>query len=240
MNSKREHYYPVIGYTLIFVSVWLFSWLMDIASMFIGNDFGLSPLVSSEGVRWALRNAMPSFATIPWGFVMLAVSSVGLLYGSGMLRVFVHMKNRLRLTKMEVRAIAFSFLALLLYLFILSLAIFSRWKILLGVTGTFVNSSFMSGFPLLLFGGVVVATVVYGFMYGNYRSFVDVAVPVGTTFSYFVPALMSLLPVAGIMASVSYMGLFGILGLSNSEVDIISMVFYSIPFLHVMFVKRKS
>ncbi len=240
MNNKRDCYYPVIGYVLLLVAVWLFSWLSDIVAMFVGNDFGLSPLVSSEGVRWTLRNALPYLDVVPWGEIMLLLASVGLLHGSGITRVFLHIKSREPLTKMETRSLAFSVFALLLYFSILSLAVFSRWNILLGVTGTFVNSSFVSGLPVLLFMGVAALAVVYGFMYGNYRSFVDVAASLGTTFTLFVPALIAMLPASGIVASVSYMGVFDLLNLSDSEIDIITAVFCSIPFLHVLFAKRKS
>ena len=67
-----------------------------------------------------------------------------------------------------------------------------------------------------------------------------VAASLGTTFTLFVPALIAMLPASGIVASVSYMGVFDLLNLSDSEIDIITAVFCSIPFLHVIFAKRKS
>ena len=234
MSSKREHYYPIIVYVLLLVTVWLMSWILDIATAFTASDIDIKSLVSSEGLRWIMRNAMPVLNNIAWGEILLAITALGLLQGSGIVRVFTHLIKRQQLTKMEKRSLLFSLSALLVYSTVLYVVTLSQWNILLGVTGTLENSSFIRGLALVLFIGVLVVALIYGFMYGNYRSVLDAVSSIGNTFSSFVPAIIALIPASAVMASVNYIGLFDILELTSFETNIIVTVFYSIPFLYIM------
>lgn len=236
--NKREHYYPVIGYVLILVFVWLLSWILDITTTFMDADSGVESLVSSEGVRWTMRNALPSLNNVAWGEIILLISALGLLQGSGIMRMLFHLAKHLQLTKMERRSIIFALFAVLIYMAVLYVTTLSQWNVLSGVTGTLENSSFVSGLPLLLFFGVLILALVYGFMYGNYRSVIDVVSSIGNTCAKFVPALIALIPASGVIASITYMGIFDLLGMTDFEENIIAAVFYSIPFLHIMFGKN--
>ena len=144
------------------------------------------------------------------------------------------MIKRQQLTKMEKRSLLFSLSALLVYSIVLYVVTLSQWNILLGVTGTLENSSFIRGLALVLFIGVLVVALIYGFMYGNYRSVLDAVSSIGNTFTFFVPAIIALIPASAVMASVNYIGLLNILDLTSFETNIIVAVFYSIPFLYIM------
>ena len=238
MNNRRRDYYPLVGYMLILVMVWFASWISDIVTTFMGTGSRLASLVGSEGLRWTMRNALPALNDVPWGSVMLLLAAFGLLHGSGIARLLRHIVKREHLTAIELRSLLFSMLALLSYSVLLYITTLPQWNILVGITGTLENSSFVSGIPLLVFFGILVMSLVYGFMYGNYRSVIDVTSSVGNTCSRYVPALLALIPASGIIASVTYMGVFGLLGLTVPEVDIIATVFYTIPFIHIMFGQR--
>ncbi len=240
MNNRREYYYPVVGYTSLLALVWLCSWLADIAATFMGGSLGVASLVSSEGVRHALRNAMPSLNGMRWGSVVMAIAACGLLKGSGLTNLCSHVIKRQKLTKNEMRSLLFSAVALSLYAAMLYAATLAPWNMLGGVTGSLVNSPLMNGMPVLLFLGVLVVASVYGFMYGNYRSPLDVASSLGGSFPLFVPALLALLPASAIVASVDYMGLFALLELNGTERNIIIAVFYLIPFMHTAVLKLKT
>jgi p-aminobenzoyl-glutamate transporter AbgT len=238
--NKREYYYPVIGYVLLLVVVWLLSWLVDITATFLDTDFGICSLVSSEGVRWAMRSGIAALNNIAWGTVMLTLAAYGLLQGAGITRVLKHISQRVRLTKMETRSIFIALFALLLYSLVLYVLTLSRWNVLLGITGTFENSPFVSGLPILIFFGVLILALVYGFMYGNYRSAIDVVTSMGNTFTRFVPALIALIPASATMASVLYTGVFELMNLSDKEIWVMEFVFYSIPFMHIIFGNKNS
>lgn len=237
MSSKREHYYPVAGYVLLLAAVWLISWIMDIAAMFTGSDFGVESLVSGEALRWMMRNAMPMLNGIAWGEIMLGIAALGLLQGSGILTALLHLIKDKKLTKIERRSLLFSASALLVYAVLIYVMTLSQWNILLGVTGELENSSFASGLCILIFCGVLAVALIYGFMYGNYRSPVDAICSAGTAFARFVPAMIALIPASAVVASISYIGIFDMWGLSGYEANIIVAVFYSIPFLHIIFKK---
>ena len=210
------------------------SWILDIATAFTASDIDIKSLVSSEGLRWIMRNAMPVLNNIAWGEILLAITALGLLQGSGIIRVLKHLIKRQQLTKMEKRSLLFALSALLVYSTVLYVVTLSQWNILLGVTGTLENSSFIRGLALVLFIGVLVVALIYGFMYGNYRSVLDAVSSIGNTFSSFVPAIIALIPASAVMASVNYIGLLNILDLTSFETNIIVAVFYSIPFLYIM------
>lgn len=234
MNNRREHYSTVIAYALMLVLVWLFSWLADIASVFMGSSIAIASLVSNEGVRWAMRNAIPALDSLPWGTIILAVAACGLLRGAGIVQVVMRFVRRERITRNQVRSILFSLGALAIYAATVYLLTLSHWNVIGSVTGSLANSPFMDGMPLLLFFGVLIAALVYGFMYGNYRSAADVASSLGASFSLFVPALLALVPASGVVASMGYIGMPELLGLSELESGVIASVFYAVPFLHVV------
>ena len=234
MNDKRGYYFPVIAMSLLLLLVWLFSWLAVVAELFTGNESGLVSLVSAGGVRWAVRSAMQSINAIPWGTVMLLLVSLGLLRGSGLLRFAGHLFSSARLTRNERRASLFTLLALFFYCALLYVSAMSPWNLLLGITGSVGGSPFMQGAPLVVMLGVLLLSVVYGFVFGNYRSVTDVAGFAGDTVAMFVPALMAVVPAAGIVPSLDYTGIFDIAGVGESAIAMAGNIVVSLPFLHTV------
>ena len=237
MNNRRESYYPVIAYTLLLVLVWLLSWIADMAGMFSGGVFAINSLVSGEGLRWAMREAMHSLNNISWGTIMLAVVMLAFLQGAGVLRVLYRLFSADSLTKNEKRALLVSLLAFLLYVAMVCLAAVPPLGLLLGVSGRFVGSPLMYGMPLLSFVGVMVVSLVYGFMYGNYRSVLDVVNSMGETFAFFIPAFIALIPATGIMPCVEYTGVLEKFSIAASSVQLVADIIYLIPFLYMVLLR---
>lgn len=234
MNNRREYYYPLMAYTLLLLLVWLFSWFADMAGMFSGAQPGITSLVSSEGIRWAARSAVSSLESVPWGMITLCVAVAGLLHGSGITSLCANLFGKGRLTKNERRALLFSLFALLLYVAAVSLLAVSPWNIMLGVTGHYAGSPLMHGMPVIVFAGVLLLSLVYGFIYGNYRSLLDVAGTVGEVFSFFVPAFMALLPASGIVPCIEYTGLLGYFGCGGDASMPVDDIICMIPFVYVV------
>jgi hypothetical protein len=107
----------------------------------------------------------------------------------------------------------------------------SPWKILSGVTDEAALSPLVQGWAMLLFVGVLSVSLIYGFIYGNYRSIMDVIVSTGRTFILFVPAVMALLPASGIVPCLQYAGVQPIPGIPW---EIVSSILYLLPFIYVM------
>jgi p-aminobenzoyl-glutamate transporter AbgT len=234
MNNKREYYYPVLAYTFLLVLVWLFSWIADMSAIFFGGPSVIKSLVSGEGLRWAARNAILSLNDVPWGTIMLVVVIVAILQGAGIVRVLCRVFTAKPLSKNEKRALLVSFLAFLFYIAILFLATVSPLNILSGVSGNFAGSPLMYGLPLFTFVGVLVLSLVYGFMYGNYRSSLDVVSSMGKTFSFFIPAFMALIPASGIVPCMEYTGVVGLWKNDNVSTQLVADIIYMIPFLYIV------
>lgn len=234
MNNRRGYYFPVVAFTLLLLLVWLLSWVAVVAELFLGTDIGIDSLVSAEGVRWALRSALPSLNDAPWGTIMLVLFSFGLFRGSGLLRFARHLFSPQRLTRNERRAALFTLLAFFFYSALLYVATMAPWQLLLGVSGAISGSPFMQGVMLLLFLGVLLLSSVYGFIYGNYRSVADVVSGVGDTIALFVPALIAVVPATGIIPCMEYTGVFDWLGTEPADVNVIYDIIISLPFLHTI------
>ena len=237
MNNKREYYYPVLAYTLLLVLVWLFSWVADMAAMFSGGTFAIKSLVSGEGLRWAARNAMLSLNDVPWGTIMLAIVIIAILQGAGIMRVLCRVFTAKPLSKNEKRALLVSVLALLFYIAVLFLATVPPLNLLSSVTGNFAGSPFMYGLPVFSFVGVLVLSLVYGFMYGNYRSSLDVVSSMGETFSFFIPALIALIPASGIVPCLEYTGVIALWNSDSVSAQFVADIIYMIPFLYIVLLR---
>lgn len=235
MNNRRLLYYPAVIYVAILLCVWLLSWVMGAVTLLRGSGAEVAPLVSAEGVRWAVRSASATIDNAPWAAIMLFVTSAGLLWGSGMARsarAFLHEGS---LSFVERRAWVSALVALLLYVLLLFLCTLSPWNLLLGVTGNILTSPLMQGRVILAFAGLLFVTSVYGFMYGNYRSVVDVACSVGEAFSLFAPAFVAVLPATGIIPCAWYVGVLDLFGVTPQGAAVAADVVYFLPFLYTLY-----
>ena len=232
MNERRLAYYPVLLYSLLLLLVWIGSWLMGVVHLFTGGTGAVSSLMSSEGVRWTLLNVQGVLRAAPWGTFLFLIVIAGLLHGSGLLQ-FVADVVRGKASSNEWRSFLFSQAALMLYAAILFLFTVSPWDTMRGVTGGLVNSPFSHGWLLVLFFGVLMTSLVYGFMYGNYRTMMDVVSTSGALFARSAPALMAMLPAAAIMPAMNYTGLASMLGIDAGYSVFLELALYTMPFVYL-------
>ena len=234
MNNRRANYYPLLAYLLLLLMVWIGAFFADVMQLLFGAELPTSSLISAEGVRWALRTALPSIGAVPWGMVMLLVATYGLLRGSGLVKVLVRLLCLRRLTLSEWRALLFSLVATVCYVALLYMSAVAPWNILSGVTHEPALSPLLQGWVLLLFIGTLFVSLIYGFIYGNFRSIMDVVVSTADTFVLFIPAIMALLPASGIVPCLQYAG---VQQASDMLWSIIETVLYMLPFLYVLFME---
>ncbi len=234
MNNRRANYYPLLAYLLLLLMVWIGAFFADVMQLLFGAELPTSSLISAEGVRWALRTALPSIGAVPWGMVMLLVATYGLLRGSGLVKVLLRLLCLRRLTLSEWRALLFSLAATVCYVALLYMSAVAPWNILSGVTHEPALSPLLQGWVLLLFIGTLFVSLIYGFIYGNFRSIMDVVVSTADTFVLFIPAIMALLPASGIVPCLQYAG---VQQASDMLWSIIETVLYMLPFLYVLFME---
>ena len=234
MNDRRAYYYPVLIYVALLLLVWMGAFFADVTQMLSGEALSSSSLISAEGMRWALRTAVPSINALPWGMVMMLVAIVGLLRGSGLARVVGHLLCLRRPTDLELRAFLFSLAVAICYVALLYMSAVSPWNLLSGVTHAPALSPLLQGWVLLFFVGVLSVSLIYGFIYGSYRSMMDTVASTAATFRLFVPAFMALIPASGIIPCLQYAGVGSINGISWSAV---SAIICLLPFVYVAALK---
>ncbi len=240
MSNRRLLYYPAVAYTALLAGVWFLSWVMAVANLLREGGAEVVPLVSAEGLRWAVRSAMVSIERVPWGSIMLFVMSMGLIAGSGMVRSARAVMRGASLTFIERRAWLSAGIALLFYLLLLFACTLYPWNIFMGVTGSLIASPIMQGGAIITFVGLLFVTAVYGFVYGNYRSMVDVARSVGEAFSLFAPAVVALLPASGIVPCAEYAGILSLLGITAHNASVATDIIYLLPFLYILYYCYRS
>ena len=240
MNDRRSAYYPALAYSLLLLLVWGGSWLIAVVQLFMGDLFDVNSLVSGEGVRWALFSVDSSVEAAPWGTAFFLLFIAGLLDGSGLLRLAGNI-FKWRVSGNELRSLLFALSALVLYVVVLFLFTLSPWDALRGVTGGIGNSPLSHGWLLLLSVGVLMTALVYGFMYGNYRTVVDVIGSAAGFVRLFVPALLAMLPASGLMPCLHYTGLDIMFVIDNENAMAVETVIYCLPFVYmaVMCLVRK-
>ena len=230
MSRKRAYYYPLAIYLLLLLMVWVGSFFADVVKMLSDGSYHPSSLISAEGLRWAVRTALPTLNAVPWGTVMLFVAAIGLLRGSGLTKVMKRILSLRRLTVTEWRALSFTLVAVACYGVLLYMSAASSWGLFRGVTDEPALSPIVQGWGILLFFGVLFASLVYGSIYGNYRSVMDVSVATADSFVLFVPALLALVPASGIVPCLAYTGVQEVSWLSWSSVK---LLLYLLPFVYV-------
>ncbi len=239
MNNRRL-YYPAVAYTIVLVALWLLSWLFAVTRLFVDGGGQVRSLVSAEGLRWAVRSAAGTVDTAPWAAVCFFVAVAGVLSGSGMVksvRGLLHGKN---MGINERRAWLFAFFALLLFAIALFAATVAPWHLMLGVTGELSSSPLSQGWLFLLFLLVLLVASVYGYIYGNYRSLIDIARSIGGAFSLFAPALLAVVPASGILPCVEFTGFLAPLGLAPAVFAAAANILYTFPFAYVLCVARSN
>lgn len=231
MNKKRAYYYPVSIYLLVLLMVWIGSFFVDVAQMLSGGSHVNSSLLSAGGIRWAVRNALPAINALPWGIFMLSVVMLGLLRGSGLASALCRLVRFRRLSGSEVRALAFSLALIVCYILLLYMSTSSPWNLLSGVSEDSSLSPIVQGRVILLFFGVLLMSLIYGFIYGNYRSVMDIFTSAADAFKLFVPAFLALIPASGIVPCLQYAGVESVLGLSW---NVINVTLYLLPFIYLI------
>lgn len=236
MNNRRTYYYPLLAYLLVLLLVWVGAFFADVAGMLSGEAVHISSLISAKGVRWALRTALPSIEAVPWGVVMVLVATYGLLRGSGLERSLLRLVALRRPTALEWRALLFALAVAVCYAVVVYLSTIAPWGMLSPITEEPSLSPLVQGWALLLLTGVLSVSLIYGFIYGNYRSLMDVVVSTGNTFTLFLPAMLALVPASGIVPCLQFAGVQQAFGMQWS---IMETVLYVLPFLYVLLMELR-
>lgn len=227
MNRKNVCFYPIVLYTLFLLAVWVLSWFVGVFDLLTDDGRGVNSLVSAEGVRWAFRNAVPSFSEAPWAVAVFCVFSFGLVKSSELLHTVAILFSA---KKMSANRRVAGYMALIAFVFCILLLFVSSvapWRILMGVIPGFSVSPLVNGWPLLLLLVSFLVSVVHGFAFGVYRGFFDVLQGVYVVFAFFIPAFMAMLPASWVLSCLGFTGLV----IDGTVLFFLSVALYLLPFL---------
>lgn len=98
MKSKWRMPHPATMFLLLTLTVIFFSWIFDIYGLKVrlpqtGTEIRVQSLLSAEGIRWMLRNAISNFTGFaPLGMVIVAMFGIGVAQHSGFINACIRSK----------------------------------------------------------------------------------------------------------------------------------------------------
>ncbi len=141
MKTKWRMPHPATMFMLLTMAVVFLSWICDIYGLKVtlpqtGEDIRVQSLLSPEGIRWWLRNAIKNFTGFaPLGMVIIAMFGLGVAQHSGFIDACIRMGvgNRQKKRKIILWVIVLGLLSNTIgdggyiILFLLSLCCFNGW-----------------------------------------------------------------------------------------------------------------
>ncbi len=236
---KSKFYIPHVA-TIFFIATLitaLFSW--------IGNAYGIGnihSLLNPDGLRWELRSSLPNFINAPaLGIVMILFIGVGLFFYSGVINA-IHklLFSTSTLTRKERRSLIFTLVSAIIYIFLIFLTTFTPFAIFKSVTGTLINSPFLSGIYYIISFGFGLTGIAYGYTSGKFRNDKDIIR--GMTFLYVSCAdyFITLFFIVQFFSSLIYSDLLQSIGISENGINIAFQIACYLPLFQIFTVLSKN
>lgn len=208
MTNKRFPH-PATLFFLLTLLVAFLSW--------VGNVYGWSgvqSLLSAEGLRWQLRDAVPGFLHAPMlGHLLVLAFGVGLWMHSGLGSLWVRIFQRHACTRKEKRALCWSAASVLVCVLMVVVLAWGPWGIVRSITGSLKDSPLADGLTYLLSSTVGLAAIVYGYAVDYYRTDRDLVRGLSYGFVCFSAYFITLFFVVRFFTSLHYSGLDAFFGL---------------------------
>lgn len=228
MNKSRISNVPVLVYSTLLFAIWIASWIAGVTGLISSGAGRYEPLISSRGMRWALRTALESLDAAPWAVAVLSVTALGLLYGSGILKTIYLIIKRKPLSQNRRSAAVIALVLLLMWCVLIFMCSVAPWPILAGIAPGFSSSPLVAGALPLSFVIILTIAIMSGILSGNFRSLSDAINGIGRMFEVFFPALLAFIPASGLLPSFLFVGV----GLPEGGfLSAMEFILYMLPFL---------
>lgn len=218
-----------ICFLLVLVFV---SWIASIYGLMLPNGAVMPSLLSADSMRWFVRHSMEIIEAAPLAQVLLILLMVGTIRSCGLIRYVAHLMREHKALPLVHRQKHATHIALLVFGVFVALVlsgILTPDGNLLSVTGHIAGGPFSRGWLFLLCLVVCVPCLVYGRLsdlwHTEYELLGFLTSEIARCSGYFVTLVVAAL----FMAALHYVGLFELLGWSDSVVAIFSMVLYGLP-----------
>lgn len=202
MTNKR-FLHPATLFFLLTLLVAFLSW--------VGSVYGwpgVQSLLSAEGLRWQLRNAISGFLCAPLlGHLLILAFGAGLWMHSGLGPLWVRIFRKRACTRKERRALYWSSASILVCSLVIMVLAWGPWGIVRSITGSLKDSPLADGFTYLLSSTVGIAAVVYGYAVDYYRTDRDLVRGLSYCFVCFSSYFITLFFIVCFFTSLHYSGL---------------------------------
>lgn len=218
-----------ICFLLVLVFV---SWIASIYGLMLPNGAVMPSLLSADSMRWFVRHSMEIIEAAPLAQVLLILLMVGTIRSCELIRYVAHLMREhkaLPLVHRQKHATRIALLVFGVFVALVLSGILTPDGNLLSVTGHIAGGPFSRGWLFLLCLVVCVPCLVYGRLsdlwHTEYELLGFLTSEIARCSGYFVTLVVAAL----FMAALHYVGLFELLGWSDSVVAIFSMVLYGLP-----------
>lgn len=223
--------FTTIYICLLLVLVFV-SWIASIYGLMLPNGAVMPSLLSADSMRWFVRHSMEIIEAAPLAQVLLILLMEGTIRSCGLIRYVAHLMREHKALPLVHRQKHATRIALLVFGVLVALVlsgILTPDGNLLSVTGHIAGGPFSRGWLFLLCLVVCVPCLVYGRLsdlwHTEYELLGFLTSEIARCSGYFVTLVVAAL----FMAALHYVGLFELLGWSDSVVAIFSMVLYGLP-----------
>ena len=222
-------------YLLLIAVLALFSWVGSVFGIMLPDDTPIPCMLSEESIRWFVRHSMDNLSAAPFAEVSLVLLAAGSIRSSGLWHALRHQSQ---LSQRQRHAL-FTALTVMGACTVLILLGIRPGGNLLSVTGHLSGGPFATGWCLLLTMEVLIPCIVYGKMCGRWntsdRLYAGISSAIASCSSYFITLIIA----SQLVASIRYIRLFHLAGLSSTIQDFCISLIYAIPLI-TLFVTNKK
>lgn len=229
MRSRWNIYHLVLVASFLVLSLILGSWIGSL------NDIPVRNMLSTEGIRWMLKNVIENIESSPFIPVFILLVGLSVLNTSGFFRCFSFRKRYsspfLGLSGKRLQAFLLATLFFVLYVGVVLFLTFSRYEILLSITGGLDRSPFLAALPFLIFAGCVILGSIYGLASGNYQGITDVIKGAVVLPSLLVGYSVYVIVISQLLAIWIYSDIGTCIGVNSSFITVVGWGLYYIPLI---------
>ena len=209
--TNRPFLHPATIFFLLTLFVAFLSW---VGSIYGWHD--VQSLLSAEGLRWQLRNAVPGFLQAPFlGHLLILAFGIGLWIHSGLgafcFRLFMRHN---RLSRKEKRAFGWSLAVGGVFLAGCIVLAWGPWSLVRSITGGLKHSPLADGCTYLVSLGLGIMALVYGYAVDYYHTDRDLVRGLSYAFVRFSEYFITLFFIVQFFSSFHYTGLDVFFGFS--------------------------
>lgn len=214
-------------YLLLFIVLVLFSWIGSVYGLMLPDGTLIPNMLSDESMRWFVRHSMDNISAAPFAEVLLGLLMVGALRSSGFLYALWH---RQQLAQRQRHGMLVSLVVMVVCVSVILLGIVPGGN-LLSVTGHISGGPFASGWLFLLMLVVVIPSIVFGKMSGQWRNSSELFAGLASGITSYAGYFITLVVASHLVAGIHYVRLFYLVGFSSAMQDFCIGLIYLTPLI---------